>query len=437
MSQQHTARIPFHSLRKTLCGAALAAATLLSGQAWAAPDAAVMGAVQQQKQPLLDTLKDLVAIESGSGDREGLDRISQLIFDRLQALGGKVEFIEPGADLYRMHDTPPKVGRMVRATFSGTGTRKILLIAHMDTVYLRGMGAKQPFRIDGNRAYGLGIADDKAGVAVILHTLATLKALNFREYGTLTVLINGDEEISSPASRKLFAKLGAEHDLTMSHEGSPATSDQLSLATAGIAAVTLKVTGKASHAGSAPERGLNAIYELAHQMLQTKDFGDPSRGLKINWTMVNGGTNRNVIPAEATAAADVRVERVADYGALEARLRETIKKQLIQGTTVELNFEQRRPPLEANPAQIAMARYAAGLYSELGRTLKVLDTVGGGGTDAAFAALETKNPVIERFGLLGFGAHSNDDEYILIDSIEPRLYLASRLIIDTSRGLAR
>ena len=426
-----------HRAAHRLSVIALLAATACASTAWAAPDAAVWSTVQTQKQPLLDALKDLVAIESGSGDREGLDRISQLVLERLRALGGEVEFIEPGADAYRMHDTPAKIGRMVKATFKGTGTKKIMLIAHMDTVYLRGMGARQPFRIDGNKAYGLGIGDDKAGVAVILHTLATLKALNFREYGLLTVLINGDEEISSPGSRSTLAKLGAEQDLTMSHEGTSVTSDQLSLATAGIAAVTLKVTGKASHAGSAPERGLNAIYELAHQMLQTKDFGDPARGLKMNWTMASGGTNRNVIPAEATAAADVRVEKVADYGALEMKLRETIKKQLIPGTKVDLNFEQRRPPLEVNPAQIAVGRHATRIYAELGKTLKVVDSVSGGGTDAAFAALNTTNPVLERFGLQSFGAHSNDDEYVLIDSIEPRLYLASRLIIDFSRGLVR
>jgi glutamate carboxypeptidase len=426
--------LPLRHLRPALAAACLVLGAL-APPVLAAPDAAVWAQVQQQKQPLLDTLKDLVAIESGSGDREGLDRISQLVADRLAALGGKVEFIEPGDDAYRMHDTPPKIGRMVRASFAGTGTRKILLIAHMDTVYLRGMGAKQPFRVDGNRAYGLGIGDDKAGIAVILHTLATLQALGFHDYGLITVLINGDEEISSPGARKWLMQLGAEHDLTMSHEGSPATSDQLSLATAGIAAVTLKVTGKASHAGGAPERGLNAIYELAHQMLQTRDFSDPSRGLKMNWTMVSGGSNRNVIPAEATAAADVRVERVADYAALEARLRETIKHQLIPGTIDELTFEQRRPPLEARPVQQAVGRRAQAIYGEIGRTLRVADSVGGGGTDAAFAALHSGSPVLERFGLLGFGAHSNDDEYILVDSIEPRLYLAARLIIDFSRGL--
>jgi glutamate carboxypeptidase len=336
-----------------------------------------------------------------------------------------------------MHDTPAKIGRMVKATFTGTGSKKILLIAHMDTVYLKGMVAKQPFRIDGNRAYGLAIGDDKAGIAVILHTLAMLNQLSFKEFGTLTVLINGDEEISSPASRNIFTKLGAEHDLTMSHEGSPSSSDQLSLATAGIAAVNLKVTGKASHAGSAPELGLNAIYELSHQVLQTRQFSDPSRGVKMNWTMVSGGTNRNVIPAEAKAAADVRVTNVEDYAGLEAKIRSTMKNQLIPGTKVEMTFENRRPPLTLNPAQLSVGEHAQRIYAEIGKTLKVVDSVSGGGTDAAFAAAQTTNPVLERFGLLSFGAHSNDDEYILIDSIEPRLYLATRLIMDFSRGLVR
>lgn len=425
------------SLIRRLSHLAAAACTVLPFATIAAPDQAVMTLASQQKQPLLDTLKELVNIESGSADRDGLDRISQLIYDRLKTLGGEVEFIEPGADAYRMHDTPSKIGRMVKATFKGTGSKKILLIAHMDTVYLKGMLANQPFRIDGNRAYGLGIGDDKAGIAVILHTVAMLKAMNFRDYGTLTVLINGDEEISSPASRTVFGKLGAEHDLTMSHEGSPILSDTLSLATAGIAAVTLKVTGKASHAGSAPERGRNAIYELAHQMLQTKDFSDPATGVKMNWTMINGGTNRNVIPAEATGAADVRVVRIADYEGLEKKIRDTITKQLIPDTKVEMTFERRRPPLQLNQAAAAVAKHAQTIYAELGKTLNVTESVAGGGTDAAFAALGNSKPVIERFGLLSFGAHSNDSEYVHIDSIEPRLYLATRLIMDVSRGATK
>ena len=139
-------------------------------QVFAAPQEPLFSLVDKEQKPYLSTLKDLVSIESGSRDREGLDKISLLIFNRLKALGGKVEFIEAGPDTYQMYDTPEKPGRMVKAEFTGTGSKKILLIAHMDTVYLKGMLAKQPFRIDGDRAYGLGISDDKQGIACLLYT---------------------------------------------------------------------------------------------------------------------------------------------------------------------------------------------------------------------------------------------------------------------------
>jgi glutamate carboxypeptidase len=390
----------------------------------------------QHKQPLLDTLKEIVSIETGSRDIEGLDRHQAFVSQRLRALGGEVETIDP-TDIYRMEDTPARVGKAVRATFKGSGTKKILLIAHADTVYQKGMLERQPFRIDGNRAYGLGIADDKQGVATILHLVALLKELNFKEYGTLTVLINGDEEISSPGSRALLTKLGKEHDATMSFEAARYDVDKLALATAGIAAVLLKVHGKASHAGSAPHLGINALMELAHQLMQTKDLQDPENGVKMNWTTAMAGATRNVIPALAIATADVRVLKVADYDKLEQALREKVKNQLDPKSKVELIFERRRPPLEATDASRALGRHAQTIYQELGQNLTVDDVAEGGGTDAAFAALETKNPVIERFGLRGFGAHTADAEYVLIDSIEPRLYLATRMIQDIASGKAK
>lgn len=394
----------------------------------------VLAAAQREKLPLLDTLKELVSIESGSRDFEGLDRLADLIAGRLKALGGEVELVDVSRDMYRMEDTPERVGKVVQATFKGTGTKKILLIAHMDTVYQRGMLAAQPFTVEGSRAFGLGISDDKQGIAVILHTIAMLKSLDVRDYGTLTVAINGDEEISSPGSRKLLTRLGKEHDVTMSFEASRAQQDKLSLATAGIASVTLNVKGKASHAGSAPDQGINAFYEMAHQILQARDLSRPDVGIKMNWTLGKAGSNRNVIPAQAQAQADVRVLRVSDYDAIEKSVAERVKTQLLPEAKVEMLFERRRPPLEATDASRALAKHAQAVYKELGKDL-VVDTVAeGGGTDAAFAALETKNAVIERFGLQGFGAHTADSEYILIDNIEPRLYLAARVIMDVARG---
>jgi glutamate carboxypeptidase len=390
----------------------------------------------KEKPALLETLKALTSIESGSRDTEGLGRIADLIAARLRELGGQVELVE-ASNIYKMEDTPAQIGKMVRATFTGTGDKKILLVAHMDTVYQRGTLEKQPFHIDGDRAYGLGIADDKQGVAVILHTLAILKALDFKAFGTLTVLINADEEISSPGSRSLLTRLGREHDATFSVEGSRVESDKLALATAGIASVVLNVEGRASHAGSSPERGVNAIYELAHQMLQTRNLSDPETGLKMNWTVANGGRVRNMIPPNAQATADVRVLKIDDYDGIEKKVRELTKSKLLPDSKVEVIFERRRPPLEATAASRALGEHAQQIYREIGKELVVDAVAEGGGTDAAFASLETRAPVIERFGLQGYGAHSIEAEYVLISSIEPRLYLLTRLIMDVAQGKAK
>ena len=413
--------------------------TLLStsavGQLARSPDAAVQAAAAAQRQPLLASLKEFVDIETGSRDHEGITQATELLGTKLRALGGQVQFIEPlEATTYRMMDTPEKIGRMVKATFTGTGSKRIMLIAHIDTVYPKGMAAKQPFRIEGDKAYGLGISDDKQGVAMVVHVVAMLKAMNFNEYGVLTVLVNGDEEISSPGSRAELIKAGGEHDAVLSFEATRTNSDKLSLATSGIASVELKVEGRASHAGAAPERGVNALYELSHQIMQMRDLSQNDKGLKLNWTVAQSGTNRNVIPAYATAQADVRVLRVADYDGIEATVRERAKKQLLPDAKVTINFERRRPPLEATTANRKLAAHAQTIYAELGRKLEVDDQPEGGGTDAAFAALKTQAAVVERFGLQGFGGHSADNEYVLLETVEARLYLAARVVMDVARG---
>lgn len=280
----------------------------------------------------------------------------------------------------------------------------------------------------------MGISDDKQGIALILHTIDSLKKLKFNEYGKITVLINGDEEISSPAARAYFSELGADHDATFSCEASQVKSDRVALTTAGIAAVNLNITGKASHAGSAPELGRNALDELSFQIQQMRNLSNPKEGIKMNWTLATAGTNRNVIPATAFATADVRVMKKEDFDVVEKEVRERAKTQQIPDIKVDIGFERRRPPLVTSPQSLQMAEYAKKVYAELGRDLVLGTVAAGGGTDAAFAALNTQNPVIESMGVQGFGAHSNDDEYILISSITPRMYLLSRLIMDISKG---
>jgi len=421
-------RFPLHFPLACIAACTLA---LSAAPSRAAPVARIHELAQQEKTPLLDTLRDLVNIESGSKDVEGLARLAALIAERLTRLGGKVEIIEP-ADIYRMEDTPEKPGAMVHAEFKGTGSKRIMLIAHMDTVYLRGMLKDQPFRIDGERAYGLGIADDKQGVALILHTVAMLQALKFADYGTLTVLINGDEEISSPGARTTITRMAGEQDAVFSYEGG-GEDGRLRLATSGVGSAYLTVDGKASHAGSAPDRGVNALVELSHQVLQLSDLSRRDQGLTLNWTVSQAGTNRNVIPAHASAQGDARALKVSDFAELEATLQQRVKTQRLPDAKVQLRFEVRRPPLEPTPASRRLAANGTAIYEELGLPLKVFDVASGGGTDAAFAALKTGAAVIEGFGLSGYGAHSNDAEYVKLETIVPRLYLSARMIMDVSQ----
>jgi glutamate carboxypeptidase len=396
------------------------------------PDA-VRAQARQQKQPLLDTLRDLVGIESGSSDIEGMRRIGALIADRLRALGGEVQLVPPAANMPHFTTTPPVVGDTIVARFRGRGTKRILLLAHMDTVYQRGMLAQQPFRVDGDKAYGLGISDDKHGVALILHTIAALKALDFDRYGLVTVLIAPDEEIGSVAERDLIAQLGAEHDLVLSCESSP-LDESVRLATSGVQLAVLTVKGRASHAGSAPEQGRNAVYELSHQLLQMRDLSNPSKAVKMNWTVVSGGSVPNAIPEDARAIGDMRADDEKDFATVEAAIRERIKNHLIPDTTVDVKFERLYPPLPFREQSLKAAQHAQQLYAEAGGTLKVATVSTGGGTDAAFAALRASAPVIEGLGLRAFGSHSNNAEYIHISSIEPRLYLLTRMVMDAADG---
>ncbi len=419
-----------------LAGVAAVSVLAVSWPSSAQTEDRLLPRIRQEQPAYLATLKDLVSIESGSRDAEGLDRAAAFIAARLRALGGEVDVVPAPADMTRLEDTPAQPGKTVVARFRGNGRGRILLLAHMDTVYERGASARQPFRVEGDRAYGLGIADDKSGVAMAIHTVAVLNALDLRDYALVTVLVNGDEEISSPGSRGLITRLGSEHDAVFSCEGSD-VSDSLRLATSGNGAALLRVKGRSSHAGSAPGDGRNALYELSHQILQMRDLSDPRTGATLNWTVARAGAARNIIPASAEATADARVLRVRDWDVLEKQLKQRITRKLIPETQVSVTLERRRPPLEPTPASRAMAAHAAKVYSTLGKRLRVLDRSEGGGTDAAFAALKTKAPVVEGFGPIGAGAHSDDRESIDLRSVEPRMYLLARMILDVAKGAAK
>jgi glutamate carboxypeptidase len=368
-----------------------------------------------EQSAYIETVKQLVAVDTGTGQAEGLATVSKMLVERLQALGAQVS----------TSPATPSAGDNIVGTLKGTGSKDFLLMVHYDTVFAEGTAAERPFRMDEQRAYGPGVADAKGGVAMILHALELLKAQQFDEYGTITVLFNPDEEMGSAGSKKIIAELARKHDYVFSYE--PPDSDAVTTATNGINAVMLEVKGKSSHAGSAPEDGRNAVLELAHQLVQLKDLDDPDKGTTVSWTMIAGGEKRNIIPNKATAEADMRYSDISETERVLADAQKIIEDKLIDDTRVELRVDKGRPPLAKNPASERLAETAQRLYGEIDQRIEPIAMRFG--TDAGYAYVpdSDKPAVLETMGVVGAGLHS-EDEYIELSSIAPRLYLTTAMI---------
>jgi glutamate carboxypeptidase len=389
---------------------------------------AVFKAAEAVQPAVIETLQKLVLIESGSANLAGLVKVADYAQSQLNALGAKTERIKT-SDSERV---------MVKGVLTGKGKLKVMLIAHMDTVYPDGILVSQPYKLDGNRLYGPGIADDKGGIAVILHSLGILKSLSWSDYATVTVLFNPDEEIGSNGSGALIQSLAAEHDVVLSYEPAPAKSvakvEGVLLASAGTAIAKMEVKGRASHAGAAPEEGRNALIELSHQMLATQDIAKSIPGAQLNWTYAQGGSIRNQIPDQAIATADVRLLKSDAAEKLKAALvAKTQESQRVPETHVHVSLDVGRPPYVAGERGMALALKARAIYAELDGRPLFFHPVTGGGTDAGFASGSGKAAVLESLGLAGWGFHAKD-EFIEIDSIVPRLYLTSRLLQELGKA---
>jgi glutamate carboxypeptidase len=415
-------------MKRSSLFAALAMAGVCSVALAQQKEEKLFAAAQAAQPAVIETLHKLVMIESGSANLAGISKVADFAEAQLKALGARTERIK-AADSERI---------MVKGVLTGTGKLTALLIAHMDTVYADGILATEPYRQDGNRLYGPGIADDKGGIAVVLHSLGLLKEVDWRDYATITVLFNADEEIGSGSSGEMLAALGAAHDVVLSFEPSPAKSiaqvEAVLLGAAGTATASLEVKGRASHAGAAPEQGRNALIELSHQMLATQDIAKNIPGAQLNWTYAQGGLVRNQIPERAHAFADVRLLQPGAAEKLRVALESKVKEsKRVPDTEVTVKFDLGRPPYLAGERGLALAKRAQAIYAELdGRKLQFIPTTGGG-TDAGFAGSSGKPAVLESLGLAGWGYHAKN-EYIEIDSIVPRIYLTSRLLQDLARN---
>ncbi len=412
------------SFHRTAMAAVLATA-FVAGAAWAQKRDNVLFQAATDEQPaLIKTLEKLVNLETGTGDAEGLAAAGQYLEGELKNLGFTVT---------RHKSAGLVVGDNIVGKLKGRGGKNLLLMAHMDTVYPKGTLAKAPFRIEGDKAYGPGIADDKGGNAVILHTLKLLiKDYGVRDFGTITVLFNTDEEKGSFGSRDLIQEEAKQADYVLSFEPTSAGDEKLSLGTSGIAYVQVNITGKASHAGAAPELGVNALVEASDLVLRTMDIDDKSKNLRFNWTIAKAGNVSNIIPASATLNADVRYARNEDFDAAMKTLQERAQQKKLPEADVKVLITRGRPAFNAGEGGRKLVDKAVAFYKEAGGTLGIEERTGGG-TDAAYAALSGK-PVIESLGLPGFGYHSDKAEYVDTSAIPRRLYMAARLIMDLGAG---
>ncbi len=314
------------------------------------------------------------------------------------------------------------------ASLTGSGQGKVLLIAHMDTVFPRGAAAARPFRIDGRFARGPGVSDDKGGIVAAIAVLKILNDLKFKDYARITLMLNSNEETGSRSSRPLIEKLAREHDVTLNLEaGRP--GDGVVIWRKGSGTITVEVKGRAAHA-AVGDTGRNAAMELAHQILQLSKLADPAKGTTIHFTVLKAGDRKNVIPDYAIADGDIRALVSEEFDRLARELAEVSKNKLIPDTEVTTSLSRGFPIMAQNAQTDALAAMAQRIYAEIGRTLKL---EGSGGAANSSLAAGVFKPTLDGLGIIGSNAHT-DREYAEVESMVPRFYLLARMVMELGRG---
>lgn len=362
----------------------------------------------------LALLEAMVNADSGSGYREGFQQLAAMIRPIAKELHCSFES-------RTAHD-----GSVHYVMSRGEGER-ILLIAHLDTVFPLGTAAKRPFTIIGDRAYGPGVSDCKSGVVTIL---AALDELNRDQWPDCRIecLFNTDEELSSPGSREIIAELakGAKAVLVVE----PAEGDNLTVARKGIGRFVLKVTGKAAHSGSNYGDGRNAVVELAHKITEIYRLSDLKTGVTFNPAVIKGGSRPNIVPDYAEVEIDLRLKTVAQERQALERLNEIVGRRWIPETESRLEGMITRPPMEVTPANLQLYQEFKTIGDDLGITLGYVES--GGGSDANLAAA-CGVPVIDGLGPVG-GGHHTEEEYLEIPSLYRRIKLLAEYLKRCGNG---
>jgi glutamate carboxypeptidase len=364
---------------------------------------------QMQQEEMLDLLKKLVELESPSDVPSAVHHVLLFLENYCQELGGSAEWLK---------DQDNKA--QLKITW-GTGDRKLLILAHVDTVWPLGEITKRPFRIEDGRAYGPGILDMKAGIVQALFAVKGYADTSLRENQQIVFLFTIDEEIGSLSSRNWIEREAQESAAVLVVEPAGA-GGRLKVSRKGWGLYELNVQGKAAHAGIDPENGASAVLELAHQILKIQSLTELSNGLNVNIGLIEGGSKPNMVAPDARALIDIRVSDRKDI-----ELVEDFMSQLSShtpGTTIRLTGGMNRPPMEQsdkNAALFALAKQAGAAMA-----MNIEGVHVGGVSDGNFTSF-LGVPTLDGLGAVGSGAHALD-EHIVISEMIPRSKLLAELI---------
>ncbi|MGH9744477.1 MAG: M20 family metallopeptidase [Candidatus Acidiferrales bacterium] len=371
-----------------------------------------------REREMVRLLGRFVRCESPSCDKAAVDRFGAMVASEWRRRGAKVKVLrQRGRGNHLRVELAARDGRG-----RGESAGQILVLGHLDTVYPLGTIGKMPFRVAGGKAWGPGTFDMKGGLVLALGAVDALRAAGAGPRKRVVFLWTSDEEIGSESSRRWIEREARWSDAVLVLEPSFGREGKLKTQRKGVGGAEMIVTGRAAHAGIEPEKGVNAVHELALQIARLMMMNDRRRGITVQATVVEGGTTSNVVPARARAMVDVRFERAADARGILRRLRGL--RPILRGARVEVRVGAMRPPLERTAGVRGLYRAAQELMRGVGRALGEAAT--GGGSDGNFtAALGV--PTLDGLGAVGDGAHSVR-EYVVVREMAPRAALIAGLL---------
>ena len=368
---------------------------------------------RSRRGEMVHLLKQLVTLESPTHDKMAVDACAAFVARELKRIGCKVT-IHPQKDIGDLTVAEFAPGRLKDAD------DEILVLTHIDTVWPVGKITKMPFYVQGNRLYGPGVLDMKAGVVMLITSLRNLHSLNVKPQKRITVVVNSAEETGHTAAHDLIRKLARKASLVLCLE--PALpGGALKLERKGRLVVRLDVRGRSAHGGS-PEKGISAIEELVGQIARFKRLrtGETT----VNVGLMGGGEKANIVAENAWAVLDIRFWKSTDRDRVLKILRESAPT--LRGAHLKVSIESTTPPLEKTKASERLFARAQEIAAGMGLSLKGGKT--GGGSDASIAA-GLGVPILDGLGPDGDGIHA-EHEHLLLPSLVDRTALLTELLKD-------